>query len=579
MGNSIVAESKAIDRLLHAFIGYGTGGTSPAAMFSAYMDWWIHSLMAPGKQAELAKNIARNAVRYGVYSSRVLTGGKPEPVIRPLPQDQRFNAPEWQRFPFNLMHQGFLLSEQWWHYATTGIPGVAKRNEDMVEFGARQILDQFSPSNFPWLNPEVIKAARETGGKNFLQGFRNWMEDLRRQINKEPPAGTEAFAPGKNLAITPGKVVFRNRLIELIQYTPTTDTVQPEPVLIVPAWIMKYYILDLSPHNSLVKYLVDQGHTVYMISWLNPAGKDRDLGMDDYYRLGVMEAIEAINHIQPDRRIHAAGYCLGGTILSIAAAAMGRAGDERLASMTLFAAQVDFKEAGELLLFINESQLTFLEDLMWEQGYLEADQMAGAFMMLRSKDLLWSRVIREYMLGDRAGMNDLMSWNADTTRMPSRMHAQYLRSLFLNNDLSEGRYEVEGSPVFLRDIRVPIFAVGTSKDHVAPWESVFKITRVTGSPDITFVLTNGGHNAGIVSEPGRPRRHYQIHTRHRGEKYASPEQWLQLAEQHEGSWWPAWESWLDQHSSGKPVAPPAVGNPEAGYAALCDAPGTFVHVK
>ena len=579
MDNTILAESKAIDRLLHAFIGNSSGGNSPAAIYSAYIDWLSHAMMAPGKQAELMKNIGRNMGRFAVYTSRVLAQANPEPMIPPLPQDYRFSAPEWQKFPFNLIHQSFLLYEQWWHYATTGIPGVTKRNEEMVEFGARQFLDQFSPSNYPWLNPEVIKATKESGGKNFVQGFKYWLEDLRRTVNKEDPAGTENFKPGKNLAVTPGDVIYRNSLIELIQYKPTTDKVKKEPVLIVPAWIMKYYILDLSPENSMVKYLVDQGHTVFMISWLNPGSKDRELTMNDYYSMGVMEAINAISAIIPDSKIHTCGYCLGGTILSIAAAAMGRDQDDRLASMTLLAAQTDFKEAGELLLFINESQLTFLEDIMWEQGYLEADQMAGAFMMLRSKDLLWSRIIKEYMMAERSGMNDLMAWNADTTRMPYRMHSQYLRSLFLNNDLAEGRFEVNGEPIFLRDIRVPIFAVGTSKDHVAPWKSVFKIRTLTSSPEITFLLTNGGHNAGIVSQPGKKNRSYQIQTRRSGDKNLSPDNWLQNAESHQGSWWPAWEGWLSEHSSEAVKAPATTGNTAKGYGPICAAPGTYVHIK
>ncbi len=576
--NTIKEETKAVDRLMHAFIGRATGGNSPAAMAQAYFDWVSHSMMVPGKQMELAKNISRNLTRYGIYAGRVLARQNPEPPVKPLPQDYRFRAESWQKFPFNLMHQAFLMHEQWWHYATTDVPGLSKRNEDMVSFGARQVLDMFSPSNFPLTNPEVLEKTMELGGKNFLDGFKNWFADLQRSANGEPPKGSEDYQVGENLAVSPGKVVYRNHLIELIQYSPATDTVHKAPLLIVPAWIMKYYILDLSPHNSMVKYLVEQGHTVFMISWRNPDSTDRNLGMDDYREQGVMAALDAISAILPETKIHAAGYCLGGTILSIAAATMARDGDDRLASMTLFAAQTDFKEAGELMLFINESQLTFLEDLMWEQGYLEADQMAGAFMMLRSKDLLWSRIVHEYMMGETTRLNDLMAWNADTTRMPYRMHSQYLRSLFLNNDLAEGRFEVDGRPIFLRDVRVPVFAVGATKDHVAPWESVFKIRRLTGSPDNTFLLTAGGHNAGIISEPGHPRRSYQVHTRHTGDKYVGPENWLQIADKKEGSWWPEWEKWLAERSGDK-VAPPPLGNSKKGYAPICDAPGTYILQK
>lgn len=576
--NKIRAESKAIDRLVHAFIGNSTGGNSPTAVTQAFFDWASHFAMVPGKQMELAKNLARNATKYGVYATRTLSNQKPEPPLKPLPQDYRFRDPAWNKFPFNLMQQAFLMQEQWWHYATTGIPGVSPRNQNMVTFGARQMLDIFSPSNFPWTNPEVIDKTVKSGGRNFVDGFKNWVADNQRQLNNDPPLGSEDFQVGENLAVTPGKVVFRDKLIELIQYSPTTDKVQKEPVLIVPAWIMKYYILDLSPHNSMVKYLVDQGHTVFMISWLNPSSADRNLTMDDYRSLGVMAAIDSIGKIIPDTPIHSAGYCLGGTILSIAAAAMARENDNRLASVTLFAAQTDFTEAGELMLFINESQLTFLEDQMWEQGYLDSDKMAGAFVMLRSKDLLWSRIIHEYMMGEQTRLNDLMAWNADTTRMPYKMHSVYLRSLFLNNDLAEGRFEVDGNPIFLRDIRVPVFAVGATKDHVAPWKSVFKIRRLTSSPEITFLLTSGGHNAGIISEPGHARRSYQVNTRKAGDKYVSPDNWADISEKKEGSWWPEWQEWLASHSSGT-TKPPAMGAPEKGLSPLCDAPGTYILQK
>ena len=566
--------ASSIDRMLFAQLGRVTLGLSPAALILAYLDWLVHLAFAPGKQTELVEKSLRKMLGFAVYARQVASDPNTPPCIEPLPQDKRFAGPEWQRWPFNLHYQAFLLTQQWWHNATTGIHGMSSRSEEIVSFAGRQVLDVFSPSNIPVLNPEVLKATAEQGGLNLARGIKNFVEDWERAVQGQRPVGAEAFQVGKTVGITPGKVVFRNRLIELIQYAPTTDAVAAEPVLIVPAWIMKYYVLDLSPHNSLVKYLVDHGHTVFMISWKNPGADDRDLGMDDYRTLGVMEALQAISAIVPGRKVHAVGYCLGGTLLAIAAAAMARDDDDRLRSLTLLAAQTDFHEGGELMLFINESQVGFLENIMWEQGYLDTKQMAGAFQLLRSNDLIWSTAVREYLLGQREPMTDLMAWNADATRMPYRMHSEYLRGLFLNNDLADGHYEVGGRPIAVRDIRVPIFAVGTVWDHVAPWRSVYKV-HLLSETDVTFVLTNGGHNAGIVSEPGHRGRHYQIATRRASDKYLDPEIWQATAPQQEGSWWTAWQAWLAARSSDR-VSPPPLGAPERGYPPLSDAPGTYV---
>jgi len=338
---------------------------------------------------------------------------------------------------------------------------------------------------------------------------------------------------------------------------------------------MKYYILDLTDRNSLVKYLTGQGFTVFMVSWKNPDPDDRDLSMDDYRTLGIMRALDVIEQNTGCDRVHGVGYCLGGTLLSIAAAAMARDGDERFKTLSLLAAQTDFTEAGELMLFINESQVTFLEDMMWEQGFLDTRQMAGAFQLLRSNDLIWSRMVHDYLMGERAELNELMAWNADATRMPYRMHSQYLRQLFLNNDLADGRFRVDGRSVAVSDIRAPIFAVGTEWDHVAPWRSVYKIHNLTDT-DVTFLLTNGGHNAGIVSEPGHPRRHYRVSTRLAEGRYKDPDLWLSETEEVPGSWWPELVSWLEAHS-GELVSPPDVGARDRSLEALCDAPGTYVY--
>jgi poly[(R)-3-hydroxyalkanoate] polymerase subunit PhaC len=561
------------DRLLRAQVGRLTLGLSPPGLLLVYLDWLVHLGFSPGKQLELLRKMLRKAVRFGLYATRALQPETP-PAIEPLPQDQRFADPAWQRWPFNLCYQSFLFVQQWLYNATTGVRGVSRHDEQVVTFVARQLLDIFAPTNFPWTNPEVIQTTLEQGGTNFLRGLKNYWEDWERMVLGRKPVGTATHVVGKTLAITPGKVVYRNRLMELLQYEPTAPSVHAEPILIVPAWIMKYYILDLSPHNSLVKYLVDHGHTVFMISWKNPGSEDRDLGLEDYRTLGVMEAVNAIAAIVPGRSIHAVGYCLGGTMLAIAAAAMARDGDERLRSVTLFATETDFHEPGELALFIDEAEITFLEDLMWDQGYLDSKQMAGAFQLLRSQDLIWSRMVREYLLGEREHLTDVMAWNTDATRLPYRMHSEYLRQLFLNNDLAEGRYQIVNRPITLSDIRLPLFVVSTVKDHVAPWRSVYKIHLLTDS-DITFVLTTGGHNAGIVSEPGHPHRSYQIATRCQGDRYIDPETWQSLAPKQSGSWWPAWQAWLAERSSGS-VSPPMLGASERGYPPLGEAPGEYI---
>ena len=443
-----------------------------------------------------------------------------------------------------------------------------------MAFASRQLLDMVAPSNFPLTNPTILLRTISTGGLNLAKGWQNFIEDADRVISGKRPVGAESFVVGRDVAKTPGKVVYRNRLIELIQYAPATATVRPEPILIVPAWIMKYYILDLSPHNSLVKYLTEQGFTVFMVSWKNPGPDERDMGMEEYRTLGVMDALDAINAIVPDRKVHAVGYCLGGTLMSIAAAAMARDGDERLATLTLFAAQADFTEAGEITLLIDESQISFLEDMMWEQGFLDSRQMAGAFQMLRSNDLIWSRLVHDYLLGERETMTDLMAWNADATRMPYRMHSEYLRRLFLDNDLAEGRFSTGGKPVSLTDIRTPIFAVGTERDHVAPWHSTYKINLQVDT-EVTYLLTKGGHNAGIVSEPGHAGRAFRLRTKMPGDRYLDPERFYEEASRRDGSWWPEWISWL-QSRSGAPTTAPAMGAPQSGYPQLAEAPGAYV---
>jgi polyhydroxyalkanoate synthase len=539
----------------------------------AWFDWAGRLSDIPVRQAELVAQAWSGAAQ--LATSLLAQEGSPAaPGSGPRPDDPRFAAPGWQRWPYDVVSRAFVLAEQWWEAATTDMPGISEHHEEIVSFAARQLLSSVAPSNFPWSNPEVIDATVEQQGANLARGARLLAEDWQRRLTGAGPVGTEAFLPGESVAITPGKVVYRNHLIELIQYQPTTTTVHAEPILIVPAWIMKYYILDLSPHNSLVKYLVDQGHTVFMISWRNPTVEDRDLGMEDYRKLGPMAALDAISAIVQERRVHAVGYCLGGTLLSIAAAAMARDGDERLRSVTLLAAETDFTQPGEIGVFIDDCQVAQLQRMMRHQGYLDAGQMAAAFAMLRPHELIYAPLVSEYLLGERRLPNDLMAWNADGTRLPSRMHSEYLQGLYLHNDVFEGRYLAGGRPVALGDIRAPIFVVATVRDHVAPWRSVYKLNLVAGG-ELAFLLTSGGHNAGIVSEPGHPHRSFQYAVRPPRAPYLDPDRWLADTPTQEGSWWTTWVQWLTARSSGS-GSPPSLGAPADGYPPIADAPGSYV---
>jgi polyhydroxyalkanoate synthase len=564
------------DRLFNAAMAKSTAGLDPRVILLAYLDWWVKLAWSPGTHARLTEKALRKWARIAVFLAQCIGDRDPPRVIEPLPQDKRFRDPAWRLWPYNLFSQSFLLTQQWWANATTGVPALSREHKNMVTFVTRQLLDMVSPSNFAWTNPEVRQATLREGGANLVRGWRNFADDWQRALTGRKPAGTDRFEPGESVAVTPGKVVYRNHLIELIQYAPSTTEVHAEPVLIVPAWIMKYYILDLSPHNSLVRYLVERGHTVFMISWRNPTEEDRDLGMDDYRQLGILAALDTIGRIIPDTKVHAVGYCLGGTLLAIAAAAMARDNDKRLQTITLLAAQTDFTEAGELMLFMSEAQVSFLESMMWDRGVLDTHQMSGAFQMLRSNDLIWSRMVRDYLLGERRPPNDLMSWNADQTRLPFRMHSEYMRDLFLNDSLAEGNYKIDGKAIAINDIRIPIFAIGTETDHVAPWKSVYKINLLANSHEVTFLLTSGGHNAGIVSEPGHPKRSYRMGSRLGHQRYVDPETWYGNTPPSKGSWWPAWQQWLAGHSSGRTAAP-TMGAADAGYPVLEDAPGSYVH--
>jgi polyhydroxyalkanoate synthase subunit PhaC len=562
-----------LERSMSAWLPVMPGSIAPATAMSAFMDWWVHLATSPAKQRELIDYALELATR-----SLEPDGGTPPMEhgdLDPMPQDKRFLDPLWRLPPYAWLAHVFLLRQQWWQRATTGVPGVTRHHEEQLSFAARQWLDMVAPSNFISASPVVQRRTLEERGANLLRGAAHAFEDAMRELFDYPPAGADTYRVGVNMAVTPGRVVMRNRLIELIQYEPTTRTTHPEPVLLVSAWIMKYYVLDLTPRDSLVKYLVDRGYTVFAISWKNPDRGDRDLGFEDYYRLGVREALDAIGKIVPSAPAHLLGYCLGGTLTSIATAAIGRERAPLLKTLTLLAAQTDFTDPGELSLFVDESQVAMLENRMWRRGYLDKSEMKSTFRLLRSTDLIWSYRLLNYLLGQRQPVNALMAWNADGTRMPFRMHSEYLRALFLRNELARGELHIDGAPINLDDIRVPIFNLATVQDHVAPWRSVYKLHGFTNAEQ-TFVLAAGGHNVGVVNPPGASAKaSYRIRRWKSGERLLTPDEWLAAATPAEGSWWAPWVEWLDRHSSAKVAAPP-LGAPKAGLPPLEPAPGLYV---
>lgn len=561
-----------LERMMRAQLATITGGLAPDVYVNAWWDWYLNLAKEPPRQLQIMQDALTRATDSWNFALKAASG---QP-LSPDADDPRYANSAWSQWPFNIYAHSYNNLADWWQQAWSGVAGVAPKNERMLGFMARSALETLSPSNYLATNPELLEQTKREAGQNLIRGFQNWLDDTERTFEHKAPAGAEQFVVGRDLAATPGKIVLRNDLVELIQYTPSTDSVYAEPILLVPAWIMKYYILDLSATNSLVRYLVSQGHTVFIVSWKNPNASDRNLGMDDYLQLGIRATVDAVANIVPDRKIHAVGYCIGGTLLSIGAAVLAAEGNQRIASMTLLAAQQDFSEPGELSLFISPSQLDMLEVVMQKAGVLKSEQMGGAFALLRSRDLLWTPAVNTYLRGKRDSLNDMMAWNADGTRMPCRMHNEYLRGLYLNNALAKGEFVAEGKPVDLSKITVPMFMIGTETDHVAPWQSVYKARGLTRSSDYTFLLTSGGHNAGIVSGPVHPKRRYRIRTWNNATDTLPAKEWFDTTQIQPGSWWPVWQQWLIRHSSEKvPARQPGSDT----YPPLADAPGSYVLQK
>ena len=503
-------------------------------------------------------------------SVRRFLGEEVEPVVEPEPGDNRFKDPDWSNGQvFDFWKQAYLITSRWAEDLTRNTSGVDDKTRKKALFYLNQMLSAMSPSNFPLTNPEVLRTTLATNAENLVQGMTHFVEDLgqSKDLLRISQTDLSAFEIGRNLAVTPGKVVFQNDLIQLIQYAPTTDEVYERPLLVVPPWINKYYILDLVPEKSFVKWAVAQGFTVFLVSWVNPDIKLAQKTFEDYMREGIFGAVEAVIRQTGSPKINALGYCVGGTLLASALACMAAKDDNRIASASFLAAQVDFSEAGDLLVFIDDAQLNSLEEMMAEQGYLDGSRMAAVFNMLRPRDLIWPYVINNYLLGKKPFPFDLLFWNADSTRLPAANHAFYLREVYHLNRLAKGEMQLGGVRLDLSKVKIPIYELFTKEDHIAPAASVFRGSKLFGGP-VRHVMAGSGHIAGVVNPPAKKK--YQFWS---GGRSSSLEDWMATAHEAAGSWWPDWASWLAAYSGPKvPARDPSAGP----LRAIEDAPGSFV---
>jgi polyhydroxyalkanoate synthase len=470
-----------------------------------------------------------------------------DPVTVPAQGDRRFRSEAWnEKLVFDMLKQAYLLTADWLLDNTARMKEVSAEDRMRIRFYTRQFADALSPSNFVLTNPEILDTTRKEKGMNLLRGFRMLLEDVQRGDGQLLISMTETdvFEVGTNIATTEGSVVFQNDMMQLIQYAPRTKTVHTRPLLIVPPWINKFYILDLQPKNSFIRWAVERGYTVFVVSWINPDEKLRYKGFDDYMHEGILAAVNAIEQATGQREINTIGYCIGGTLLAATLAWMKARDDDRIKSATFFTAQVDFADAGELRVFIDDKQLKGLEKKMKAQGYLDGESMAMTFNMLRANDLIWSFVVNNYLLGRKPANFDLLYWNSDFTRLPEAMHTFYLRKMYLENKLVEaGGIEMDGVPIDLSTIDVPVFIQSSREDHIAPYPSVYKATQIYSGP-VTFMLAGSGHIAGVINPPEANKYGYWTNE----DLPADPEAWIAGAEQHQGSWWPHWDKWLKQHS-------------------------------
>ena len=550
------------------------GNPDPLNLGQAFFDMTARMMANPAKLMQAQFSLWQDYMSLWQSTTRKMLGETSQPVVQPTTEDRRFKDALWdENYVFDFIKQSYLLSARWLQGTVREVEGLDDKTARKVDFYTRQFVDAMAPSNFAMTNPEVLRETLETGGENLVKGLSNLLGDLERGKGKLQIRMTDmaAFKVGENIAVTPGSVVFQNDLMQLLQYKPTTEDVVKAPLLIVPPWINKFYILDLREKNSFIKWAVAQGHTVFVISWVNPDSELADATFADYMTKGPLAVLDAIEAATGERLVNIIGYCLGGTLTASTLAYMAVKNDKRIASATFFTTMVDFEEAGELSVFIDEEQLAALEEKMHERGYLEGSDMATTFNMLRANDLIWSFVVNNYLMGKEPFPFDLLYWNADSTRMPAAMHSFYLRQMYQENRLSRGKVKLLGTKIDLTKIDMPVFILSTREDHIAPWKSTYAATQLYAGPT-TFCLAASGHIAGVVNPPAAGKYCHWVNDK----LPRKPEQWLETATQKPGSWWPLWDEWAKGHGGGMvPARTPG----DSKLAVIEAAPGSYVKVK
>ncbi|MDB5409567.1 MAG: phbC [Rhodospirillales bacterium] len=552
----------------------GIGMGDPLNIGAAFFEMTSRMMADPTRLMQAQLSLWNDYMTLWQRTAQRFLGGETEPVVDTPAGDRRFRDAAWSESTlFDFIKQSYLLTARYMQSSVKEVEGLDDKTARKVDFYTRQFVDAIAPSNFVLTNPEVLKATLESGGENLVKGLENLLDDLERGHGRLAIRMTDeaAFKIGENIAVTPGKVVFQNDLMQLIQYAPTTDKVKRRPLLIIPPWINKFYILDLRPSNSFIRWAVEQGHTVFVVSWANPDEKLAAKTFEDYMLEGPLAALDAMESATGEHEANVIGYCLGGTLLACTLAYLKAKGDERVVSATYLVTMVDFAEAGELSVFIDEEQLAALEERMKTTGYLEGRDMATTFNMLRANDLIWSFVVNNYLLGKDPFPFDLLYWNADSTRMPAAMHSFYLRNMYQENKLIQpGGITLGGVPIDLTRVKVPAYLLSTREDHIAPWRSTYAATQIYGGP-VRFTLAASGHIAGVINPPGSKYGHWT-----NAKTPATPEKWLETATQVNESWWPAWEKWVAKYAGGT-VKPRIPG--EGKLKPIEDAPGSYVRVR